>query len=122
MEQDPSKYYFISQGVLAIDGVDDTQEMRDTKKAFETLMFTENEQLELFKCTAAVAIWGNSKWKQKPREEQAEADSTEENEKVSTLLGLNINELLQGLLKPKIKVCFYKLYFLIKQIKNILIV
>ncbi len=122
MEQDPSKYYFISQGVLAIDGVDDTQEMRDTKKAFETLMFTENEQLELFKCTAAVAIWGNSKWKQKPREEQAEADSTEENEKVSTLLGLNINELLQGLLKPKIKVCLYKLYFLIKQIKNIFIV
>jgi len=48
--------------------------------------------------------WGNSKWKQRPREEQAEADSTEENEKVAILTGVNIDELLKGLLKPRIKV------------------
>ena len=53
--------------------------------------------------------WGNSKWKQRPREEQAEADSTEENERVSILLGVNLEELLKGLLKPRIKVNFYYL-------------
>ena len=48
--------------------------------------------------------WGNSKWKQRPREEQAEADGTDQVNKASTLLGLNLDDLLKGLLKPKIKV------------------
>ena len=60
--------------------------------------------MDLFKCTAAVAIWGNSKWKQKPRDEQAEADGTDECERVSKLLGLNVDDLLKNLLKPRIKV------------------
>ena len=64
--------------------------------------------MQLLKCTASVAIWGNSKWKQKPREEQAESDGTDECEKVATLLGLNLDDLLKGLLKPKIKVCLNK--------------
>jgi hypothetical protein len=57
--------------------------------------------------------WGNSKWKQRPREEQAEADSTEENEKVSTLCGVNLDELLKGLLKPKIKARIFIIIHLI---------
>ena len=41
IEGNPSKYFFINQGVLAIDRVDDAQEMRDTKKAFDILGFTQ---------------------------------------------------------------------------------
>ena len=48
--------------------------------------------------------WGNAKWKQRPREEQAETDGTEECEKVSHLLGLQSADLIKGLLKPRIKV------------------
>ena len=48
--------------------------------------------------------WGNSQWKQRPREEQAEADGTEEVEKVAHLLGVEAADLLKGLLKPRIKV------------------
>jgi len=40
LEPDPSKYFFINQGMLTIDGVDDAQEMRDTKKAFDILLFS----------------------------------------------------------------------------------
>ena len=58
----------------------------------------------MFKNTAAVAIWGNSKWKQKPREEQAEIDGTEHMEKVATLLGPDLDTFINGLLKPRIKV------------------
>ena len=50
------------------------------------------------------AIWGNSKWKQKPRDEQAEADGTDECERVSKLFGINCDDLLKNLLKPRIKV------------------
>ena len=60
--------------------------------------------MNCLKCTAAIMIWGNSKWKQRPREEQAEADGTEECEKVAHLLGVDAAELLKGLLKPRIKV------------------
>ncbi len=62
--------------------------------------------MDLFKCTAAVAIWGNSQWKQRPREEQAEPDGTDEINKVAALLGIDEADLLKGLTKPRIKVCF----------------
>ena len=51
-----------------------------------------------------MCLWGNSKWKQRPREEQAEADGTEELEKVALLLGIDKDELVKGLTKPRIKV------------------
>ncbi len=48
--------------------------------------------------------FGNSKWKQRPREEQAETDGTEECEKVAHLMGIDSADLLKGLLKPRVKV------------------
>ena len=60
--------------------------------------------MDLFKCTAAIAIWGNSKWKQRPREEQAEPDGTEEVNKAAALFGIDEADLLKGLTKPRIKV------------------
>ena len=104
LEHDAGLYAFVNQGMLAINGVDDEQEMRDTQKAFDILLFTKEQQLDLFKITASVMHWGNQKWKQKPREEQAEADGQEECEKVAKLLGLEIDPFIMGLLKPKIKV------------------
>jgi myosin heavy chain 6/7 len=64
--------------------------------------------MNMFKCTAAIMIWGNSKWKQRPREEQAETDGTEECEKVAHLLGVQAADLIKGLLKPRIKVLIYE--------------
>ena len=40
------------------------------------LGFDENEKLSLYKSTAAVMHFGEMKFKQRPREEQAEADGT----------------------------------------------
>ena len=59
LEPDASKYFFINQGMLTIDRLDDAQEMRDTKIAFDTLMFTQKQQIDLFKITSAIANWGN---------------------------------------------------------------
>ncbi len=36
---DPSKYYYVSQGMLTIDGVDDTEEMKATDEAMDILGF-----------------------------------------------------------------------------------
>ena len=60
----------------------------------------------MFKCTSAVANWGNTSWKQRPREEQAEPESTEPLSKVATLLGIEEADLIKGLTKPRIKVTY----------------
>ncbi len=104
VDPDAKKYHFISQGVVAIDNIDDCDEMKLTDEAFDILNFTKEEKLNLFKATGAIIHFGNSKWKQRPREDQAETDGTEECEKVSHLLGIESAGLLRGLLKPRIKV------------------
>ena len=48
--------------------------------------------------------FGNAQWKQRPREEQAESEGTEDCEKVAHLLGVEAADLIKGLLKPRIKV------------------
>ena len=40
IEPDPSKYFYVSQGMLTIDGVDDAEEMRLTDEAMDVLGFT----------------------------------------------------------------------------------
>lgn len=47
---------------------------------------------------------GEMKFKQRPREEQAEADGTAECEKVAFLLGVNAKDLMTSFLKPRVKV------------------
>ena len=58
----------------------------------------------MYKCTAAIMHFGNSQWKQRPREEQAEPEGTEDCEKVAHLLGIEAADLIKGLIKPRIKV------------------
>ncbi|CAF0933109.1 unnamed protein product [Adineta ricciae] len=101
---DPGKYHYVAQGMLTIDNVDDAEEMKLTDEAFDVLGFTRDEKLSMYKCTAAIMHFGNSQWKQRPREEQAEAEGTEDCEKVAHLLGIEAAELIKGLLKPRIKV------------------
>lgn len=43
---------------------------------FDVLGFAEEEKMSLYKCTCAVLHFGEMKFKQRPREEQAEADGT----------------------------------------------
>ena len=48
--------------------------------------------------------FGELKFKQRPREEQAEPDGTEEGERVAHLLGLSAADLYKNLSKPRIRV------------------
>ncbi len=41
IENDSSKYFYIAQGMLTIDGVDDTEEMKLTDEAFDILGFNQ---------------------------------------------------------------------------------
>jgi len=104
VDPDPSKYFFINQGCLTVDNMDDCEEMKLTDEAFGILGFTSQEKFGLFKGTCAVLWLGLMKFKQRPREEQAEANGTEEAERVASLLSVQADALLAALLKPRIKV------------------
>ncbi|KAJ8679906.1 hypothetical protein QAD02_015693 [Eretmocerus hayati] len=97
-------YYFVSQGKTTIPGLDDGEEMLITDKAFDVLGFTQQEKDDIYKITASVMHMGGMKFKQRGREEQAEADGTEEGERVATLLGIDCADMYKNLLKPRIKV------------------
>ena len=48
----------------------------DLQEAFDILGFAENEKFGMYKVTSAVIQFGEMKFKQRPREEQAESDGT----------------------------------------------
>lgn len=80
---DAGLYSMINQGVLTVDGIDDVEEMKACDEAFAILGFTEEEKISLFKATVSILHFGEMQFKQRPREEQAEADGTAEAEKVT---------------------------------------
>ncbi|XP_072044348.1 myosin-16-like [Amphiura filiformis] len=101
---DPKCFHFCSQGETSIDNVDDKDEMKITDDALNVLGFNEEEKFAIYKMCGAILHFGNSKWKQRPREEQAEIEEQQAIDKVAHLLGVNAGELTKNLLKPRIKV------------------
>ncbi|XP_063624532.1 myosin heavy chain, muscle isoform X36 [Cydia splendana] len=104
LSNDIYDYYNVSQGKITIPNMDDGEECQLTDQAFDILGFTQEEKDNVYKITAAVMHMGGMKFKQRGREEQAEADGMEEGERVAKLLGVDCQDLYKNLLKPRIKV------------------
>ncbi|XP_075887459.1 myosin-7-like [Nelusetta ayraudi] len=100
----PYDYAFISQGETTVTSINDSEELMATDDAFDVLGFTQEEKNSIYKLTGAIMHHGNMKFKQKQREEQAEADGTEDADKVAYLMGLNSADLIKGLCHPRVKV------------------
>ncbi|XP_058708108.1 myosin-1B-like [Poecile atricapillus] len=100
----PYDYPFISQGQISVASIDDQEELVATDVAIDTLGFSPDERMGIYKLMGAILHSGNMKFKQKPREEQAEPDGTEEADKAAYLMGLNSADLLKALCYPRVKV------------------
>nr|XP_033817679.1 myosin-3 isoform X2 [Geotrypetes seraphini] len=100
----PYDFPYVSQGEITVPSIDDTEELMATDTAIDILGFTGEEKLGIYKLTGAVMHYGNMKFKQRPREEQAEPDGTEVADKTAYLMGLNSADLLKGLCYPRVKV------------------
>ncbi|NXF78764.1 MYH6 protein, partial [Sclerurus mexicanus] len=102
----PYDYGYVSQGEVTVASIDDAEELL----AFDVLGFTAEEKSGVYKLTGAIMHFGNMKFKQKQREEQAEPDGTEggsgrgDADKSAYLMGLNSADLLKGLCHPRVKV------------------
>ncbi|XP_034548994.1 myosin, heavy chain 7B, cardiac muscle, beta a [Notolabrus celidotus] len=100
----PYDYHFCSQGVTTVESMDDGQELMATDHAMDILGFLPDEKYGCYKIVGAIMHFGNMKFKQKQREEQAEADGTESADKASYLMGVSSADLIKGLLHPRVKV------------------
>ncbi|XP_010884291.1 myosin-7 [Esox lucius] len=100
----PYDYAFISQGETTVASINDGEELMATDEAFDVLGFTQEEKNGIYKLTGAIMHYGNMKFKNKQREEQAEADGTEDVDKASYLMCLNSADLVKGLCHPRVKV------------------
>ncbi|XP_040484164.1 myosin-2 isoform X1 [Ursus maritimus] len=100
----PYDYPFVSQGEISVASIDDQEELMATDSAIDILGFTNDEKVSIYKLTGAVMHYGNMKFKQKQREEQAEPDGTEVADKAAYLQSLNSADLLKALCYPRVKV------------------
>ncbi|XP_059234572.1 myosin-2-like [Mustela nigripes] len=100
----PYDYPFVSQGEISVASIDDQEELMATDSAIDILGFTNDEKVSIYKLTGSVMHYGNLKFKQKQREEQAEPDGTEVADKAAYLQGLNSADLLKALCYPRVKV------------------
>ncbi|XP_070251085.1 myosin-8 [Myotis yumanensis] len=100
----PYDYAFVSQGEITVPSIDDQEELMATDSAIDILGFTPEEKVSIYKLTGAVMHYGNMKFKQKQREEQAEPDGTEVADKAAYLQNLNSADLLKALCYPRVKV------------------
>ncbi|KAM9638450.1 myosin heavy chain, skeletal muscle, adult-like [Morphnus guianensis] len=100
----PYDFHFVSQGEVTVPSIDDQEELMATDSAIDILGFTADEKTAIYKLTGAVMHYGNLKFKQKQREEQAEPDGTEVADKAAYLMGLNSADLLKAMCCPRVKV------------------
>merc|ERR1712002_727194 len=80
------------------------EEMQLTDEAFDTLGFSQDEKDGLYKGTIAICFLGNSKWKQKGRDEQAEPEGMVEVTKAAQLFGIDPDYFVDTFMKPRLKV------------------
>uniref|UniRef100_A0A8C0GZ70 Myosin heavy chain n=1 Tax=Chelonoidis abingdonii TaxID=106734 RepID=A0A8C0GZ70_CHEAB len=100
----PYDYPFVSQGEISVASIDDQEELMATDSAIDILGFSSEEKTAIYKLTGAVLHYGNLKFKQKQREEQAEPDGTEVADKAAYLMNLNSADLLKAMCCPRVKV------------------
>ncbi|XP_003220529.1 myosin-7B isoform X1 [Anolis carolinensis] len=104
LSSNPYDYHFCSQGVTTVDNLDDGEELLATDHAMDILGFSPEEKYGCYKIVGAIMHFGNMKFKQKQREEQAETEGTESADKASYLMGISSGDLIKGLLHPRVKV------------------
>ncbi|XP_013927241.1 PREDICTED: myosin-4-like [Thamnophis sirtalis] len=100
----PYDFTFVSQGEITVASINDQEELMATDSAIDILGFNAEEKTAIYKLTGAVMHYGNMKFKQKQREEQAEPDGTEVADKAAYLMNLNSADLLKALCYPRVKV------------------
>jgi len=106
LSNDIRDYWYVSQGKLTVDSIDDKEDMQFANEAFDVLGFTQTEKYDVFKNTACMMHMGNMTKDFVPvgKEEQAEIKDDTNAQKVATLAGIDCEWMITYFCKPKLKV------------------
>jgi myosin heavy chain 6/7 len=106
LTNDIRDYWYVSQGKLTVETIDDKEDMMFANEAFDILGFTEQEKYDVFKNTACMMHMGNMTKDFVPvgKEEQAEIKDDTNAIKVATLCGIDCEWMITYFCKPKLKV------------------
>merc|ERR1711997_320885 len=97
-------YFFVSQGKVIVESINDNEELEMTDAAFDIIGFTHQEKWDCYKITAGVMSSGQIEFVQKGRDDQAEPGDLNFPSKVAACFGVDTNQYLKAFCKPKIKV------------------
>ncbi|EYC22946.1 hypothetical protein Y032_0016g3031 [Ancylostoma ceylanicum] len=104
LESGVDKYHFFSNGDITIPGVDDANEYEETLRAMDIVGFQDSEIEGILRIVSAVMLFGNLQFSQESKNsEQAVLSNDGVAQKICTLLGLNLAEVMRAFLRPKIK-------------------
>ena len=97
-------YGFVKYSNKDIEGVDDATDFKDLVNSMNIMGFSEEEQMEYFRCIAAILHLGCLDFNA-DEDDQAEISPKGQTqlEKAAHVLGIPVAELAKALLKPKIK-------------------
>ena len=102
LESDPNLYAYLKDSNKVINGVDDSKEFRDLVNSFKIMGFTSQEQTEIFRVMSAILNIGNIELGSE-RSDQARILNVTQAERVCHLLGINSEQFVKGLLRPRVK-------------------
>ncbi|KAI6215938.1 hypothetical protein M3Y94_00443900 [Aphelenchoides besseyi] len=102
--EDLSSYAFLKNGDVQLPNVDDAKEFAETLKSMKIMGFDDSEITALLRVVSAVLLFGNIKFTQDKKSDQAGLNDDRVAQKVCHLLGLPVQEFTKAFLRPKIKV------------------
>ena len=99
-------YWWVSQGKVTVDSIDDKEDMMFADEAFDILGFTHEEKYNVYKLTAVVMHMGNLSKDFIPvgKEEQADVKDETNAGKVADICGIDKEWMITYFCKPKLKV------------------
>ena len=99
-------YWWVSQGKVTVDSIDDKEDMQFADEAYDILGFSHEEKYNIYRLTAVVMHMGNLTKDFVPvgKEEQAEIKDETNADKVSEICGIDKEWMITYFCKPKLKV------------------
>lgn len=102
LESDLNGYAYLRESNKKVTGVDDASEFKSLVSSFRIMGFTSQEQFEIFRVMSAILNIGNIELGSE-RSDQARILNIAQTERVCHLLGINTEQFVKGLLRPKVK-------------------
>ncbi|XP_054724552.1 myosin heavy chain, non-muscle-like [Uloborus diversus] len=102
--EDAKVYRFLTCGGLAVPGVDDGLEFKNTVSAMSIMGLSSEDLSAIFRILSAVLLFGNMEFQQERNADQAFLSETTVAQKIGTLLGLKVTDMTRAFIRPRIKV------------------